>query len=135
MRECTACFPHLQDSYHLPTSAVLNTSFPKGDAKMSFKDLFFLAILSLFISVTYMLIFTITQQTESIWVRLLTIATLPAPLLALFFGALTLIFTNSREWGITVAISGYILAMIIALPTQKIIIYLWRFVTKGHKNY
>jgi hypothetical protein len=102
---------------------------------MSFRDLFFLAILSFFISVTYMLIFTITQQTETIWVRLLTVAALPAPSLALFLGALALIVTNSRQWGIEVAILGYIFAMIIALPTQKIIIYLWRFITKGRKNY
>jgi hypothetical protein len=113
---------------------VLRTSFQEVDAKMSYSHLFFLAILSLFISVTYMLFLTIIQQTASLWVRLLTVAALPAPSLALFLGTVALIFTNSRQWGIRVAILGYIIAMIIALPTQKIIISLWRFITKGHKN-
>ncbi len=102
---------------------------------MSYRDLFFLAMLAFFISVTYMLIFTITQQAESIWVRLLTVATLPTPSLALFLGTVALIVTSSLQWGIVVAILGYILAMITALPTQKIIINLWRFITKGRKNY
>ncbi len=102
---------------------------------MSFRDLFFLAILLFFISVTFMLIFTITEQSETIWVRLVTVAALPAPSLALFLGTLALIVTNSRQWGIDVAILGYILAMIVALPTQKIIIYLWSRITKGRKNY
>ena len=100
---------------------------------MSYRDLFFLAMLAFFISVTYMLIFTITQQTETIWIRLLTVATLPAPSLALFLGTVALIVTNSLQWAIKVAILGYILAMIIALPTQKIIISLWRFITKGRR--
>jgi hypothetical protein len=77
-----------------------------------------------------MLIFTIAQQSVKIWVRLLTVAALPAPSLALFLGTVALIVTNSRQWGIGVAILGYILAMIVALPTQKIIIYLWRRIIK-----
>lgn len=113
---------------------MLNTSFPKGDAKMSIRDLFFLAMLTFFISVTCMLFITITQQTESIWVRLLTVAALPAPSLALFLGTIALIITNSRQSGIKVAILGYIFALIVALPTQKIIIALWRFITKGDLN-
>ncbi len=102
---------------------------------MPVRDLFFLAILLFFVSATFMLIFTIAQQSEMIWVRLLTVAALPAPSLALFLGTLALIVTNSRELGIGVAIVGYILAMITALPTQQIIIYLWRSITKGRKNY
>ena len=101
---------------------------------MSFSELFFLAMLAFFISVTCMLIITITQQTESMWVRLLTVAALPAPSLALFLGTIALIFTNSHQTGIKVAILGYIFALIVALPTQKIIIALWRFITKGSKN-
>ncbi len=101
---------------------------------MLFRDLFFLAILLFFVSVTFMLIFTIAQQSATIWVRLLTVAALPAPSLALFLGTVALIVTNSRELGIDVAIMGYILAMIIALPTQEIIIYLWRHITKRRKS-
>jgi hypothetical protein len=97
---------------------------------MSLRDLFFLAILSFLVSVTFMLIFTIAQQSETLWVRLLTVAALPAPSLALFLGTVALIVTNSRQWGIDVAILGYILAMIVALPTQKIVIYLWRRIRK-----
>ena len=102
----------------------------KSDAKMSLRDLFFLAILSFFISVTFMLIFTIAQQSETMWVRLLTVAALPAPSLALFLGTVAFIVTNSRQWGINVAILGYILAMLVALPTQKIILSLWRRIRK-----
>jgi hypothetical protein len=97
---------------------------------MLLRDLFFLAILSFLVSVTFMLIFTIAQQSETIWVRLLTVAALPAPSLALFFGTIALIVTNSRQWGIDVAILGYILAMLVALPTQKIILSLWRRIRK-----
>ncbi|MGZ3644085.1 MAG: hypothetical protein ACXVCM_09550 [Ktedonobacteraceae bacterium] len=97
---------------------------------MSLRDLFFLAILSFLISVTFMLIFTIAQQSETMWVRLLTVAALPAPSLALFLGTVALIVTNSRQWGIDVAILGYILAMLVALPTQKIILSLWRRIRK-----
>ncbi len=93
---------------------------------MSLRDLFFLAILSFLVSATFMLLFTIAQQSETISVRLLTVAALPAPSLALFSGTVALIVTNSRQWGIDVAILGYLLAMIVALPTQKIIISLWR---------
>jgi hypothetical protein len=98
--------------------------------KMLVRDLFFLAILSFFISVTFMLTFTIAQQSETMWVRLLTVAALPAPSLALFIGTVALIVTNSRQWGIAVAILGYILAMLVALPTQKIILSLWRRIRK-----
>ncbi len=101
---------------------------------MPFRELFFLAMLAFFISVTCMLIFTITQQTESMWVRLLTVAALPAPSLALFMGTIALIITQSRQSGIKVAILGYIFALIIALPTQKIIIFLWRFIAKGSRD-
>ncbi len=97
---------------------------------MFLRDLFFLAILSLLVSATFMLLFTIAQQSETIWVRLLTVATLPAPSLALFLGTVALLATNSRQWAITVAILGYVLAMIVALPTQKIIIFLWRRIRK-----
>jgi len=102
----------------------------KSDAKMSLRDLFFLAILSLLVSVTFMLIFTIAQQSEKIWVRLLTVAALPAPSLALFLGTVALIVTNSRQWGIDAAILGYILAMFVALPTQKIMLSLWKRIHK-----
>ena len=44
-----------------------------------------------------MLIFTLAQQSETIWVRLLTVAALPAPSLALFLGTVALIVTNSRK--------------------------------------
>jgi hypothetical protein len=97
---------------------------------MSLRDLFFLAILSFLVSSTFMLIFTIAQQSQTMWVRLLTVAALPAPSLALFLGTVALIVTNSRQWGIDVAILGYILAMLIALPTQKIILSLWRRIRK-----
>jgi hypothetical protein len=97
---------------------------------MLLRDLFFLAILSFLVSATFMLLFTITQQSETMWIRLLTVAALPAPSLALFLGTVALIVTNSHQWGITVAIVGYILAMILALPTQKIIISLWRRIRK-----
>ncbi len=97
---------------------------------MSLRDLFFLAILLFLVSVTFMLIFTIAQQSETLWVRLLTVAVLPAPSLGLFLGTVALIVTNSRQWGIDVAILGYILAMLVALPTQKIIISLWRRMRK-----
>jgi len=97
-------------------------------------DLSFLAILLFFISATFMLLFTITQQSETIWIRLLSVAALPAPSLALFLGTVALIVTHSRQWGIDVAILGYILAMLVALPTQKIITYLWRCISKGRKN-
>ncbi|MGZ3611264.1 MAG: hypothetical protein ACXVBU_14510 [Ktedonobacteraceae bacterium] len=89
-----------------------------------------MAILSFLISVTFMLIFTIAQQSETMWVRLLTVAALPAPSLALFLGTVALIVTNSRQWGIDVAILGYILAMLVAVPTQKIILSLWRRIRK-----
>jgi hypothetical protein len=101
---------------------------------MMLRDLFFFAILSFFISVTFMLIFTITQQRAKMWIRLLSVAVLPAPSLALFLGTVALIVTNSRQWGIVVAILGYILAMIVALPTQKLIIQLWGGITKGRTN-
>ena len=101
---------------------------------MMLRDLFFLAILSLFISATCMLLFTITQQRATMWVRLVSVAALPAPSLALFLGTVVLIITNSRQWAIDVAIVGYFLAMIAALPTQKIILYLWRWITKGRSN-
>jgi hypothetical protein len=104
--------------------------FQKSDAKMSVRDLFFLAILLFFVSATLMLIFTIAEQSETIWVRLLTVAALPAPSLALFLGTVALLVTNSRQWGIDVAILGYIFAMIVALPTQKIILSLWRRIRK-----
>jgi hypothetical protein len=97
---------------------------------MSLRDLFFLAILSFLVSVTFMLIFTIAQQSETLWIRLLTVAALPAPSLALFLGTVALIVTNSRQWGIDVAILGYILAMLVALPTQKMILSLWRRIRK-----
>ena len=93
-------------------------------------DLSFLAILLFFISATFMLLFTITQQSETIWIRLLSVAALPAPSLALFLGTVALIVTNSRQWGIDVAILGYILAMLVALPTQKMILSLWRRIRK-----
>ena len=97
---------------------------------MLLRDLVFLAILSFLVSATFMLLFTIVQQSETIWVRLLTVATLPAPSLALFLGTVALIVTNSHQWAIFVAIVGYILAMIVALPTQKIIISMWRRIRK-----
>ncbi len=97
---------------------------------MYFRDLFFLAVLSLLVSSTFMLLFTIVQQSETLWVRLLTVAALPAPSLALFLGTVALLVTNSHRWAMTVAIFGYVLAMIVALPTQKIIISLWRRIHK-----
>ena len=103
-----------------------NHSIRKVMQKMLLRDLF----LSFLISGTFMLIFTIAQQSETIWVRLLTVAALPAPSLALFFGTIALIVTNSRQWGIDVAILGYLLAMLVALPTQKIILSLWRRIRK-----
>jgi len=101
---------------------------------MLVRDLFFLAILLFFISASCMLIITLVQQSEKMWIRLLSVAALPAPSLALFLGTIALIVTNSHQLGIEVAILGYILAMIIALPTQKIILYLWKFITQGRKN-
>ena len=74
-------------------------SIRKVMQKMLLRDLFFLAILSFFISVTLMLTFTIAQQSETMWVRLLTVAALPAPSLALFIGTVALIVTNSRKSG------------------------------------
>jgi hypothetical protein len=105
--------------------------FDKRDAKMLLRDLVFLAILllailSFLVSATFMLLFTIAQQSETMWVRLLTVAALPAPSLALFLGTVALLVTNSHQWAIAVTIVGYILAMIVALPTQKIILSLWR---------
>ena len=97
---------------------------------MSLRDLFFLAILLFLVSATFMLIFTIAQQSNTIWVRLLTVAALPAPSLALFLGTVALLITNSHQWGIEVAILGYILAMLVALPTQNIILSLWRRIRK-----
>ncbi len=103
----------------------------EGDATMVLRDLFFLALLSFFISATCMLLLTITQQRATIWVRLLSVAALPAPSLALFLGTVVLLVTNSRQWSIAMAIVGYILAMLVALPTQKIILSLWRCLPKG----
>ena len=97
---------------------------------MFMRNLIFLAILSLLVSSTFMLLFTIVEQSEAMWVRLLTVAVLPAPALALFLGTVALLVTNSQQWAIAVAIFGYVLAMIIALPTQKIILYLWRRIRK-----
>ena len=97
---------------------------------MLLRDLIFLAILSFLVSATYMLLFTIIQQTETIWVRMLTVAALPAPSLALFLGTVALIVTNSHQLGIAVAIFGYVFAMIVALPTQKIILFLWRHIRR-----
>ncbi len=93
---------------------------------MFLRDLFFLAILSLLVSSTLMLLFTIVQQSQTMWIRLLTVAVLPAPALALFLGTVALLITNSHQWAIAVFIFGYVLAMIVALPTQKIIISLWK---------
>ena len=105
-------------------------SIRKVMQKMVLRDLFFLAILLFLVSVTFMLIFTIAQQSATMWVRLLTVAALPAPSLALFLGTVALIVTNSRQWGIEVAILCYILAMLVAVPTQKIILSLWRRIRK-----
>ena len=73
-----------------------------------------------------MLLFTIVQQSEAMWVRLLTVAVLPAPAMALFLGTAALLVTQSHQWALAVALVGYVLAMIVALPTQKIILFLWR---------
>ncbi|HXX79023.1 MAG TPA: hypothetical protein VEI53_11045 [Ktedonobacteraceae bacterium] len=97
---------------------------------MFLRNLFLLAILSLLVSSTFMLLFTIVQQSKTMWVRLLTVAALPAPALALFLGTVALLITNSHQWAIAVAIIGYVLAMIVALPTQKIIMSLWRRIRK-----
>ncbi len=77
-----------------------------------------------------MLLFTIVQQSETLWVRLLTIATLPAPSLALFLGTVALLVTHSHQWAIAVAIVGYVIGMIVALPTQKIILSIWKRIWK-----
>ncbi len=58
----------------------------KGNATMVLRDLFFLAMLAFFISATCMLLLSITQQNATLWVRLLSVAALPAPSLALFLG-------------------------------------------------
>jgi hypothetical protein len=97
---------------------------------MFLRNLFLLAILSLLVSSTFMLLFTIVQQSKTMWVRLLTVAALPAPALALFLGTVALLISNSHQWAIAVAIFGFILAMILALPTQKIIMSLWRRIRK-----
>ena len=127
---CLLVDSHQQAKEFVCGTIVMVHLFHTRDANMYFRDLFFLAILSLLVSSTLMLLFTIVQQSETLWVRLLTVATLPAPSLALFLGTVALIVTNSHQWAIFVAIVGYILAMIVALPTQKIIISLWRRIRK-----
>jgi hypothetical protein len=98
------------------------------------KLLIIIAILSLLISASVMVVISISQQYEKLWIRLLTVAVLPAPLLALCMGSLSFIVTGSRETGILVFIAGCLLAMLVALPTEKFILFLWnllkRFVTK-----
>ena len=126
------------DTYHHAKVFVCGTIgmvylFHRRDANMFLRNLFLLAILSLLVSSTFMLLFTILEQSEAMWVRLLTVAALPAPALALFLGTVALLVTNSQQWAIAVFIFGYVLAMIIALPTQKIILFLWRRIRKVKK--
>lgn len=68
---------------------------------------------------------TLIQQDLGKGVRLLTLAVLPGPLLAMCMSALVWVLTHSLLWGIVAGVVSYVLAMITALPMQNLVISLW----------